>query len=232
MITLATFGPGFGLPDPSPFVVKVDVLLQLSGLPFEKKTGEVRKAPKGKLPYIDDDGTIVPDSTFIRIHLETKYGVDFDRGLSAQQRGIAWAVEKMLEDQFYWIIITERWLNDENFARGPAAFFKSIPAPIRGLIQRSVRKGLRRTVHGHGLGRHTQEEIALLAARTIEAVATVLGENEYLTGPNICGADATVYAFMNGLLTPFFDSPTRAMALEHRNIVDYCGRMKQRFHPG
>jgi glutathione S-transferase len=232
MIKLATFGPGFGLPDPSPFVVKAEVLLQLSGLPFEKKSGgDVRKAPKGKLPYIDDNGTIVPDSTFIRIHLEKKYGVDFDRGLSAQQRGTAWAVEKMLEDQLYWVIISERWLNDANFAKGPAAFFKPIPAPIRGLVVRSVRKGLRRTVHGHGLGRHTQEEIYVLAARTIEAVANVLGENEHLTGPNICGADATVYAFMSGVLTPFFESSTRSIALEHRNIVAYCERMKRRFHP-
>ena len=32
MITLATFGPAFGLPDPSPFVTKADVLLKISGL--------------------------------------------------------------------------------------------------------------------------------------------------------------------------------------------------------
>ena len=161
MIKLATFGPGFGLPDPSPFVVKADVLLQLSGLPYERMAGNLRKAPKGKLPYIDDDGAVIPDSTFIRLHLENKYGVDFDRGLSPQQRGAAWAVEKMLEDQFYWIIINERWLDDANFAKGPAVFFQPIPAPIRGFVVRSVRKGLRRTVHGHGLGRHAQADPGL-----------------------------------------------------------------------
>jgi glutathione S-transferase len=191
----------------------------------------VRKAPKGKLPYIHDEGAVIPDSTFIRIHLEKKYGIDFDRGLSAQQRGTAWAVEKMLEDQLYWVVIKERWLDDANFAKGPAMFFKPIPAPIRGLIVRSVRKGLRRTVHGHGLGRHTDDEINVIAARTIEAVANVLGGNEYLTGPTICGADATVYAFMNGILTPFFETPTRSTALKYPNIIAYCERMKQRFHP-
>lgn len=231
MIKLATFGPGFGLPDPSPFVVKADVLLQLSGLPFEKIRGDVRKAPKGKLPYIIDDGALIPDSTFIRIHLENKYGIDFDRSLSAQQRGIAWAVEKMLEDQVYWIVINERWLNDANFAKGPANFFKPIPWPIRGLIERSVRKQLRRTVHGHGLGRHTREDINTLAARAIGAVANVLGESDYLMGSSACGADATVYAFMSGILTPFFDSAIRPMALEHRNLVAYCERMLRRFHP-
>ncbi|MBS0244877.1 MAG: glutathione S-transferase N-terminal domain-containing protein, partial [Proteobacteria bacterium] len=66
MITLHTFGPGLGLPDPSPFVVKADVLLKMSGLPYRKVISDSRKAPKGKLPYIDDDGTKVADTTLIR----------------------------------------------------------------------------------------------------------------------------------------------------------------------
>ena len=94
MITLASFGPAFGLPDQSPFVTKAEVLLKMSGLPFEKQRSGLRKAPKGKLPYIEDDGRIIADSTFIRLHLERKYGLDFDRGLTSAQKGTAWAVER------------------------------------------------------------------------------------------------------------------------------------------
>ncbi len=61
MITLYTFGPAFGLPDPSPFVMKAMMLLKLAGLDYVEKRADVRRAPKGKLPYIDDDGTIVAD---------------------------------------------------------------------------------------------------------------------------------------------------------------------------
>src|SRR5919108_3600051 len=82
MITLSAFGPAFGLPDPSPFVTKAEMLLKLSGLPYRTDTTGFRRAPKGKLPYIDDDGTIVADSTFIRRHLEQKHRIDFDPGLS------------------------------------------------------------------------------------------------------------------------------------------------------
>ena len=56
MITLFTFGPQFGLPDPSPFVMKAETLLKMSGLPYRTDGGGFRKAPKGKLPYIDDNG--------------------------------------------------------------------------------------------------------------------------------------------------------------------------------
>jgi hypothetical protein len=39
MITLYAFRPGFGLPDPSPFVTKAEMLLNLSGLPYRTDTG-------------------------------------------------------------------------------------------------------------------------------------------------------------------------------------------------
>jgi glutathione S-transferase len=96
MITLYSFGPGFGLPDPSPFVTKAEVLLKMAELPYRSDTTGFKKAPKGKLPYIDDGGEIISDSTFIRWHLERKYNIDFDRGLLAEQRSIAWAFEKMM----------------------------------------------------------------------------------------------------------------------------------------
>ncbi len=65
MITLYTFGPYFGLPDASPFVLKAMLLLKIAGLPFEESRSGFAKAPKGKLPYIDDDGEKIADSTFI-----------------------------------------------------------------------------------------------------------------------------------------------------------------------
>lgn len=135
MITLYCFGPAFGLPDPSPFVTKAEMLLKLAGLPYEKNPKGLRKSPKGKLPYIEDQGSIIADSTFIRWHIEKKYGFDFDRTLNAEERGVAWAVEKLLEDHLYWISVRWRWLDDDSFARGPAIFFKGIPWPARPLVE-------------------------------------------------------------------------------------------------
>src|SRR5262245_17127628 len=109
MITLYTFGPAFGLPDPSPFVTKTEVLLKMAGVPYRTDTTGFWRAPKGKLPYIDDGGTVVADSTFIRWHLEERYGIDFDRGLSSGERGIAWAFEKLCEDHLYWALVDSRW---------------------------------------------------------------------------------------------------------------------------
>ena len=205
MITLYAFGPAFGLPDPSPFVTKAEMLLKMSGQPFRVDTGGFNKAPKGKLPYIDDDGEKVADSTFIRRHLESKYAIDFDQGLSAEQRAIAWAFEKMAEDHLYWALLDSRWLDDANFAKGPAKFFERIPAPVRPLMVAMIRRSVRKRMKGHGMGMHNQAEIIALGARSIDAIAEYLGAKPFFMGDEPAGADATVFAFMAGALCPHFE---------------------------
>ena len=153
MITLHTFGPNFGLPDPSPFVTKAEMLLKMANRPYRTDTEGFGKAPKGKLPYIEDDGVRIADSTFIRWHLETKYQIDFDRGLTAEQRAIAWAFEKMAEDHVYWALLHARWMDDANFARGPIVFFRKVPAPVRPIVAAMVRRHMRKALHAHGMGR-------------------------------------------------------------------------------
>ncbi len=231
MITLYTFGPQFGLPDPSPFVTKAEILLKMAGLPYRTDTGGFAKAPKGKLPYIDDDGKKVADSTFIRRHLERKYGVDFDRGLSPEQRASAWAFEKMAEDNLYWAALDSRWNDDANFARGPAVFFRRIPAPVRSLVVAIIRRKVRKALHAHGMGRHAKDEIAALGIRSIEAIADFLGSKPFFMGAEPTGVDATIFAFVAGILCPHFDSPLRAAAEKHDNLRRYIGRVTARYYP-
>jgi glutathione S-transferase len=231
MITLYTFGPRFGLPDPSPFVTKTEVLLKMSGLPYRTDTGGFRKAPKGKLPYIEDAGTIIADSSLIRLYLEQRHGVDFDKGLAPAERGIAWAFEKLCEDNLYWAMVHERWMDAANFDKGPRQFFKLAPAPIRSLVIAKVKRDLRRTLWGQGLGRHAKEDIVRLATRGIEAIADQLGDKPYLMGANACGADATVFAFVAGFLSPPFESPLRAAAERRANLVAYRDRGMRLWFP-
>ena len=44
MITLYGFGPAFGLPDPSPYVMKTEVQLKMAGLGYLKVAGDLQKA--------------------------------------------------------------------------------------------------------------------------------------------------------------------------------------------
>ena len=231
MITLYTFGPAFGLPDPSPFVTKTEVVLKMSGLPYRCDPGGFGKAPKGKLPYIDDDGTVVADSTLIRFHLEDRHGIDFDKGLSAADKGRAWACEKLCEDHLYWAVVRERWMDPENFKRGPAKFFDKAPALIRPLVVAMIGRQVRRNLHGQGMGRYSLEEMSRLTARGIDSLAAMLGDKPWLMGETPCGADATVFAFTAGLLCPVFDTLSQRQAASHANLVAYRDRGMARWYP-
>jgi glutathione S-transferase len=231
MITLYNFGPAFGLPDPSPFVTKAEVLLKMAGLPYVVDTGGFNKAPKGKLPYIVDDGETIADSTFIRWHLEKKYRIDLDRGLGAEQRAIAWAFEKMLEEHLYWAVVHARWMDDANFDKGPRNFFRKIPAPIRPLLVPMIRRQVRRALHGQGMGRHSPAEIVALGTRSIDATANFLGSKPFMMGTEPTGLDATAFAFMAGALCPLFETKLRTAAERHDNLRLYVGRMTARFYP-
>lgn len=232
MITLYGFAPAFGLPDPSPFVMKTEVQLKLAELSFGKARATPAEAPKGKIPFIEDDGEIVADSTFIREHIERKYGVDLDRGLTRDMRARAWAIERMLEDHLYWAILHLRWADDRNFAKGPAHFFGTLPKDSREAVRAGARTRALDALHAHGLGRHSREEIQALGARTVASLAALLGNKPYLLGPEPCGVDATAFAMVAGLLTPWFESDLRRYAETHRNLIAFRDRMMAEHYAG
>jgi len=230
MITLFNFGPAFGLPDPSPFVTKTEVLLKMAGLAYRTDSTGFSKAPKGKLPYIEDDGIKIADSTFIRRHIETKYGFDFDPGLNAEQKAVAWAFEKMAEDNLYWTVLDSRWNDDGNFDKGPRSFFKSAPAPIRPLVVAMVRRQVRKSLRAHGIGRHKPDEIAMLGCRSVDAIAAYLGDKPFFMAARPTGVDATMFAFVASVLCPAFVSSMRDVAERHDNLRRYAGRMTARYY--
>jgi glutathione S-transferase len=231
MITLYGFGPAFGLPDPSPFVMKTDVQLKMSGLPYRFERGGPRGGPKGKVPYVEDGGVRIGDSTFIRDHIEETYGIDLDRALSSDERARGWAIERMLEDHLYFALIHARWLDDANFAKGPAHFFDALPEETREQARNAAREGVRANLYFQGLGRHSDAEIADLGVRTLAALSTILDGQAFLFGSKPSSADATAFGMVAGVLTPFFATKLRERASQLVNLVAYNDRMMKRYYP-
>jgi glutathione S-transferase len=212
-------------------VVKAMLLLKIAGLDYKTQPAAPFKAPKGKLPYIDDDGIIVADTTFIRFHIEKKYGFDFDAGLTPEQKATGWALEKLCEDHLYWLVLAERWMDDSSFAKGPAQFFDSVPAPLRPFIRTMVRGKIRQALRAQGLYRHNAEERRALVRRGFEAAAALLGDRPFLFGDEPRGADATLGAFAMGALCPFFTSTARDEIERLPNLAAYARRIEALYFP-
>ena len=176
MITLHGFGPNFGLPEVSPYVTKTEVQLKMAGLAYRKVQGAPPQSPKGQLPFIDDDGELVADSTFIRGHIERKYGVDLDAGLDARERAEAWAIERMVENHFGWMVGHARFFIPANFDKGPAHFVDHAPERERPALRAALLERVGQTFRAVGVLRHSPEEIEGLGARSLEALSALLGD--------------------------------------------------------
>jgi len=231
MITLYGFGAGFGLPEISPFVTKTEVQLKMAGLAYRKERAMPPASPKGQLPFIGDDSETIADSTFIRAHLERKYGIDFDASLDMRERAQAWAFERMIEHHVYWALVGARWVDPDNFARGPAHFFDGAPEHRREKLREDAQFRVAENYLLSGLGRHAPDEDIDLAMRSLLALSVQLGDRPYLMGDKPCGTDATAFGVLAGILTPFFASQLRERAAQFDNLVSYVDRMMLQYYP-
>jgi glutathione S-transferase len=173
----------------------------------------------------------VADSTFIRAHVERKYDLDLDEGLGPVERAHAWAIERMLENYLSWVSSYYRWLMPENFEKGPAHFFDGAPEEVRESLREDVRARVADRIFGVGITRHTPEEILELGDRSLLALSEMLGDKPYFGGERPVGVDATAFAILAGIMTPFFDSPIRQRAIGYRNLTAYVDRMMLQYFP-
>jgi glutathione S-transferase len=230
MIRLFQFAPAFGLPNLSPFCMKVETYLRMAGLPYECPRGaDLTKSPKGKLPYIEDNGKQVADSTFIVDYLKATYGDPLDAKLSARQRAQALVIQRTFEESLYWAAVYSRWIDDTGFAKVSATAFSRLRFPMRQIVPAFARRAVRQELHGQGMGRHSRDEIYTIGCRDISALAELLGEQAFFLGAEPTSIDATGYAFLANLLWAPIDSPLRAHAATLPSLEAYCQRMKARY---
>jgi glutathione S-transferase len=225
MIVLFGSNPCFALPEASPFVSKAEVHLQMAGLAYEKQPAFPHQSPKGQIPFLEDDGATIADSHFIRQHIEQKYAVDLDAGLTDRQRAEAWAIERMVENHLNGPVMYTRWLMEENFAKGPGAWFAD------GAMRADIQQRTRERMMALGVTRHSDREITELAARSMAALAALLEDKPFLFGDAPTGTDAIAFAVMAAALTPHFSSGIRDRAESFPTLTAYVSRMMARFYP-
>ena len=229
MITLYGWGPMFGCPSPSPFVMKADIQMQMLGVDFTRAIADLDSVPKHKAPYVIDNGELIEDSNFIRRHFEEKLGKQLYAGLSGRDIAASWTLERMAEGQLAKIMAYERWVKDANFEKGPSQFFAGVPAPARTAVMQEVRQGVAATHMGEGTGRFTDEERMQLAAWDVGAIAMHLGDQAFLFGDEPTCADASVAAVLIACATDFFDTPLSGLIRQDTNLSGYIDRMKARY---
>ena len=120
----------------------------------------------------------------------------------------------------------------ENFDKGPAHFFDEAPAHVRDTIRGDARERVGAALLAQGTARHNLEEIVWLGDKTLSALSTLLDDKPYIMGDKPCAEDATMFAALAGVLTPFFDLELQRKACTYANLVAYTARLMGRYYPG
>ncbi len=232
MLTVYAFGPGFGLPDTSPYVVKLETWLRMARVPYRSERGDLRKAPKKKLPYVADGNRLIADSGHIIEYLEEKHNDPLtEKNLSKQDRALSQALKSLFEADLYFIVVYLRWWNDDDFEimKVPLASIiaaAGVPKFAVPAIVALARRNARNNIEAQGTGRHAREEVYAMGRTLVESAAELLGDKKFFLGDAPIKIDASAYGMLATLMADPFDNSVKACAKGRQNLVDYCERIR------
>lgn len=232
MLKLTVYPPGLGEISGSPFSTKAICLMEMSGLDYRLDVQpDPRKTPKGKFPLLKDETDTIPDSDQIRDYLETRYGVDFEPNLTPEQKAVGRLIIRTLEENVYFAIVANRWLQDDHWAVTKGAFFKGMPPVIRRVIANRIRKGVIAQTKGQGMGRHSEPERVARVAKDLAAIGEILGDKQFLFGDSPTAADATAVPMMRAQAFFPLENPLSNLVLNNPKLAAYIERGAQEMYP-
>ena len=94
--------------------------------------------------------------------------------------------------------------------------------------QRKVKSYL----NGHGIGRHTKDEIYSIAYRDLASVSAILEDAPFLLGDKPTVVDTAAFGFLANIVWHDTESPLNEMVKkDFQNIESYCQRIKEQAWP-
>ncbi len=233
-LTLYQFRPLHDLPNPSPFCMKLETYLRLAGLDYTvARLKNLGQSPTGKAPFMAIDDVVMADSGLIINHLEQRFGHPVDGRLTLAQRAESLALQRLIEEHLYWVGVYAKWVDPQKRAarRGYVQGLLRLSPFMTPIIAPLVERRIKRSLHGHGLGRHPPDVIWQMGIADIQALAHWLGNREwgFLDGPT--SFDACLAAFIGNIVRTPWDNPLKAATLKHTSLIAHFERMMARCFP-
>ncbi len=226
MLTLISFPGAFGQSSLSPFCVKAEYLLNLSGQAWQREdSNDPRKAPRAKFPVLRTPQGLVHDSDNIRLYLD-ETGANFDAHLSDVETASARAVQRMMEEHFYFLIVLDRWERDDVWPTIRDTYFSEIPSLLRKPITAALRRTLLKGLRSQGLGRLTWEERMTRADQDLAVLSAHLWETPFLLSDKIGSADASVAAILDTAQSTPIPTLLSERVASDTQLTDYIARVK------
>lgn len=188
-----------------------------------------KRGPKGKMPVLRDGDRIIPDSSFIIAYLKDKYGNSLDHMLSAQDCAKAHAIQRLIEENLYHVLLFSRWIDPKLISFVDKEFRPFFPKPVAALALFIIRRNLKKQAFAHGMGRHSAEEVYQIGVLDLQAIAELFSKKTYFLGEQPHAIDATVFAFLETIRLSPQDNALYKALQEHNKLLEYCRHMRGRY---
>ncbi|KAI8827102.1 uncharacterized protein EV422DRAFT_512644 [Fimicolochytrium jonesii] len=226
---------GTGLWNMSPACWKLETYLRLVKVPHVQKTIiTASDSPTKTAPWIRYNDFVLSDSQRIIRWLE-KEGISngLDAHLTAEQKGQSTAIQYLLEEGVYWMMLYDRWQHEANWPTIRDLFFEPVPAVMRSFIANRVRSQTVMALRKQKLGRLSYEEILEMHGNCVEALSNLLGDKRYfLSDAQPSSVDATAFAqIANMVYSKLPDNRLSQQMASKPNLVAYCDRLKSEVFP-
>ncbi|XP_066271539.1 failed axon connections homolog [Branchiostoma lanceolatum] len=168
------------------------------------------------------------DSGLIIEFLNREKGVDLNQPLSDADKAVSRAFTKMVEESTYWGLVQSRYM--DNYGKLHDLF--ELPWTVMFLVRSVGQREIRQMMRGHGIGRHSKEEIEGIMEKDLKAISSFLGAKPYLMGDEPTEVDAAVFGQLSEIVWTTPGSYLhRIVTVNYPNLLAYCNRIKDRFWP-
>ncbi len=225
MIVLHQPGPALGIANASPFCMKVEAFLKLNGIPYKSKTAMPSQGPMKKVPFIQDGGEQIADSSQICDFLSIKYQLSMDEHLTQEQKAVGHSLQRMVEESLYWVLVYSRWVEPDSWPILREQFFGKMPTWLKLFVPVLVRKQIIKNLYGQGSGRFPSDKLYARAEKDLEAISTFLGDKPFLFGDRLSSYDIAIWAGLSSIIDAKITTPLTQKAIGYANLKGYCEKI-------
>jgi len=219
------------IPDGSPFGLKMETYLRMADIKYENDF-KYPSSPKGKTPWITVNGKDVSDSQLAIEYLEKELEKSLNDHLKPEEAAVARAFQVTLDDRFAWCLAIDRLVYGQGKVimkiLGPG-----LPGPkfAHPLMMKLFKRGTVKSAHGHGIGRHSEEEVKKIGLADLKAFSEYLGNKPFLFGEKPSIADASLFGFLAQILSTHDEDNWLRKAIndDYKNLGDYVERVKEKY---
>jgi len=230
VLTLYSYPGLFGVADNNPYGLKVYAFLRLNRIAFRHEhILDASRAPRGQLPYIDDDGVIVGDSDAIITYLTDRDRLTIDAALTPAQRDTHLLVRRTLDD-LYWVMSYSRWKDDRFWPLFRDALLHPHPELAEADLVAARDYNFLRYRY-QGIGRFEPSDAYARGLADLRTLAHLLPASGYMFGDSPTSIDAALYGFIANILFYEIPTPLRDFVRSQPHLAAYCRNLHEHIEP-